>query len=92
MLGHRRTGLLDGDNTVFSELACPHQSPGRSVTEYLVFGRNEREGGNTNRASLIGSGKTEVLECGRKKKSSSSPSKGSATYQSESAMQVHSYI
>lgn len=63
---HRRTGLLDGDNTVFSELASPHQSLGCSVTEYLVFGRNEREGGNANRACLIGSGKTKVLECGRK--------------------------
>lgn len=65
---HRRTGLLDGDNTMFSELASPHQSLGCSVTEYLVFGRNEREGGNANRASIIGSGKTEVLECRRKQK------------------------
>lgn len=63
---HRRTGLLDGDNTVFSELASPHQSLGCSVTEYLVFGRNEREGENANRACLIGSGKMKVLECGRK--------------------------
>lgn len=38
-------GLLGRDNTVFSEPDCPHQSPSRSVTDYPVFGRNEREEG-----------------------------------------------
>lgn len=37
--------LLDRDNTVFSGSDSPHQSPNRSVTDYSVFGRNEREEG-----------------------------------------------
>lgn len=42
---HRRKGLLDRDNTMFSESDSPHQSQSRSVTDYPVFGRNEREEG-----------------------------------------------
>lgn len=30
---------------MFSESDSPHQSPSRSVTDYLFFGRNEREEG-----------------------------------------------
>lgn len=67
---HRRTGLLDRDSTLFSELANSHQSLGCSVTEYLVFGSMKEKGKNANRVSLIGSGKMKVLECGQKQSSS----------------------
>lgn len=38
-------GLLDRDNTVFPESDSPHQSTSCSVTDYPVFGHNEREEG-----------------------------------------------
>lgn len=37
--------LLDRDNTLLSESDSPHQSLSRSVTDYPVFGRNERREG-----------------------------------------------